>query len=187
MMHTKLKYRHIAPEVHKIKYEEVKAAGSSNDSCLVKSNGKYIAFSWGTSGGGSLAVLPYDKPSRLPPSFPMIRGHHAAIIDHDFYPFNDNLIATASDDSHVKVWQIPEEFTEDLKEPVANLQGHNKKVNFVQYHPTAEHTLASASLDLTVKVWDIQKQAAALTIEGAADSFFTLEWNHNWLADSSNQ
>lgn len=177
-MQTKLKFRHIFPEPHKEKYEQVKPATASSDANLMESNGKYLAFSWQVGGGGSLVVLPNDKTQRLPPNPPHLRGHTGPIQDQDFNPFNDNMIATCSDDTTVRVWEFPEELTEDVTEALVVLQGHGRKVNFVEYHPTAEHILASASMDATVKVWDVEKQKEALSIT-APEAYFSLEWNHN--------
>lgn len=46
---------------------------------------------------------------RLDANVPLIKGHNGAIMDFDFSPFNDNLLATASEDGTVKLWVIPED------------------------------------------------------------------------------
>ena len=58
----------------------------------------------------------------------MIKGHSNAILDFDFYPFDDNYVVTASEDTSVKLWQIPQEFKEDIITPLVSLDGHSKKV-----------------------------------------------------------
>eukprot|EP00331_Platyophrya_macrostoma_P006719 CAMPEP_0176424438 /NCGR_PEP_ID=MMETSP0127-20121128/10837_1 /TAXON_ID=938130 /ORGANISM="Platyophrya macrostoma, Strain WH" /LENGTH=546 /DNA_ID=CAMNT_0017805495 /DNA_START=29 /DNA_END=1669 /DNA_ORIENTATION=- len=178
-MQSKLRFRNVYPEVHKEKYEHVQPATSSSDSGLIKGNSKYLSFAWKVGGGGSLAVLELGKPQRLAPVIPLIKGHNAAIQDQDFNPFNDNVIATASDDTTLKVWEIPEEFTQDVTAPLANLQGHSKKVNFVQYHPSTENILASTSNDGTVKVWDVDRQCEALTLTVPDANYWSLCWNSN--------
>ena len=72
-----------------------------------------------------------------------------------FSPFLDNVIATASNDSLVKVWAIPEfGLTESLGEgdELGNLVGHQKKVMMIRWNPLANFTLASTSIDQTVKL-----------------------------------
>lgn len=57
----------------------------------------------------------YDY-KRLEADVPLIRGHAGPVVDFDFSPFNDNLLATASEDGTVKLWVIPEDgITEDVK------------------------------------------------------------------------
>jgi coronin-1B/1C/6 len=39
---------------------------------------------------------------KLPDSLPVYNGHTAAVIDTDFNPFNNHIIASASEDCKVK-------------------------------------------------------------------------------------
>ena len=45
------------------------------------------------------------------------------MLDFEFYPFNDSYIATASEDSEIRLWEIPEEMKEDLITPISTLSG----------------------------------------------------------------
>lgn len=86
----------------------------------------------------------------------MIKGHSGAVVDFDFSPFNDYLLATASEDGTIKFWVIPEDgITSDVKDSDAELKGHARKVIFSKFHPTADYTMASAGGDATLRVWDI--------------------------------
>lgn len=70
------------------------------------------------------------NPSRLGSAPPLIRGHTGAILDTDFYPFYDRWLMTASEDTTLKLWEIPEGgLTEDITEPYGVLNGHHKKVS----------------------------------------------------------
>ena len=51
--------------------------------------------------GGSFAVIPHDTTGKLPDNLPVMNGHTAAVLDTDFNPFNDNIIASASEDCKV--------------------------------------------------------------------------------------
>jgi coronin-1B/1C/6 len=46
---------------------------------------------------------------RLEADLPLIKGHAGPVVDFDFSPFNDSLLATASEDGIVKLWLIPDE------------------------------------------------------------------------------
>jgi len=178
-MKAKLRFTTLFPNVPKEKFEDVRSSTSTLDASLVKGNSKYAALSWVSSGGGALAILDINKPARLPHTFPMIRGHNGVIMDFDFYPFNENLIITCSEDTTLRLWNIPEPFTEDVTEPLAKLSGHSKKVNLVQFHPSAESIVASAGFEGTVRVWNIESQSSVFAIKGVAESLTSLEWSYN--------
>lgn len=79
---------------------------------------------------------------------PLIKGHAGPIVDFEFSPFNDQLLATASDDGLIKLWIIPEEgITKDVSEQDAELRGHAKKLIFAKFHPVADYTMASTGAD----------------------------------------
>ena len=119
-----------------------------------------------SKGGGVIAVLPAYQFKRLEADIALIRGHAGPVVDFDFSPFNDNLLATASEDGTVKLWQIPEEgITKDVSTPVGTLEGHNRKLIFAKFHPSADYTIATSGIDTTVRVWDISQQRCALTFE----------------------
>ena len=93
---------------------------------------------------------------RLEADVPLIKGHAGQVIDFDFSPFNDNLLATASEDGTIKLWLIPEEgITEDVFDSDAELRGHSKKIILSKFHPSSDYTLASCAADSAVRIWDI--------------------------------
>ena len=52
---------------------------------------------------------------KLEADLPLIKGHARPVVDFNFSPFNDSLLATASEDGTVKLWSIPEEgITKDV-------------------------------------------------------------------------
>jgi coronin-1B/1C/6 len=87
-----------------------------------------------------------------------IAGHAGPVLDFDFHPFDDSLIATASEDSTIKLWQIPEGgLKENVTTPLIDLTNHTRKVTLLRFHPTANNVILSSSADQTVKLWDIEK------------------------------
>ena len=60
---------------------------------------------------------------------PLYRSHTAPVLDTDFARFNDYVIASASEDTKVLIWNVPEELGEPESpdvEPVAKLSGHGR-------------------------------------------------------------
>ena len=76
---------------------------------------------------------------------PIVGGHKAAVLDLQWCPHNDDVIASASEDCTVKVWQIPDYgLLRNLEEPVVDLVAHQRRVGLVVWHPSAQNILLSA-------------------------------------------
>lgn len=128
-----------------------------------------------------------NERGRLPERFPLFRGHTAVVLDTDWNPFNDSLIASGSDDGKVFLWRVPDGFTlygdmpaDEVKDigPVGRLSGHPKKVGHVLFNPAAENVLASASGDFTIKLWDIEAGSSKLSLK-LGDVVQSLSWSAN--------
>ena len=62
-------------------------------------------------------------------NLPKVAGHKSLVLDIMWNPFNDNQIASASEDCKIKIWQIPDGgLSQNMTESVATLEGHQKKV-----------------------------------------------------------
>lgn len=54
-----------------------------------------------SQGGGAFAVIPLNERGKLPDLIPLFKGHSAPVLDTDFNPFNDSVLASASEDGKV--------------------------------------------------------------------------------------
>lgn len=179
------KYRHVfgKPTRKESTYDNLHISRNAWDTNLVKVNPEYLAVNWEASGGGAFAVIPLNEKGRLPEQIPLFRGHTAPVLDTDWNPFNDRIIASGSDDGKVFVWQVPNGFTlySDAEEPqdvapVSKLSGHSRKVGQVLFNPAAENILASASGDYTIKIWDVGTGNSPLTLKHG-DIVQSLSWS----------
>ena len=117
---------------------------------------------------------------RFEADIPLIRGHSNPVVDFDFSPFNDSLLATASEDGSLKLWCIPDEgITKDVHEADAELRGHTRKLILQKFHPSSDYTIVTSSLDTTIRIWDISQQKCAITFEGVKSPTYSLDWSHN--------
>lgn len=142
----------------------------------IKASSKYLAIAL-AGGGGPMMVGRLDRPGRFESgTSQVVQGHKGSVLDFDWNPFDDTMFASASEDTTIKLWGIPEEWEptdqngkakrgESLSESLVDLTGHAKKVTLVRYHPSASNILLSSSADCTVKVWDVEKGEAVTTVE----------------------
>ena len=130
-------------------------------------------------GGGPFGVFPLSKTGKIDNDAPSYTGHTGAVLDFEFSPFNDFILATGSEDSTVKVWSIPEGgLTANVADPLVNLTGHQKKVTLLRFHPTASNVLASASGDHSIKLWDIEKGSNINTLGIHTDLIQDIIWDN---------
>ncbi|KAJ9608796.1 Coronin-like protein crn1 [Cladophialophora chaetospira] len=183
------KYRHVfgRPTRKEQCYDNVRVSKNAWDTNLVKANPEYLALNWDSSGGGAFAVIPVKERGRQPERIPLFRGHTAVVLDTDWNPFNDSLIASGSDDGKVFLWRVPDDFTlqldlpaDEVKDisPVGKLSGHPKKVGHVLFNPAAENVLASAAGDFTIKIWDIEAGSSKLSLK-VGEVIQSLSWSAN--------
>jgi len=173
------------PPKKELCFDDLKATRSAWDSNYICANPLFFAVLWESGGGGSFAVIPWSAGKqwggKVDPKLPVIAGHKSAVLDIDFNPFNDNLIASASEDCTGKIWGIPEGgLTQNITEPLQTLQGHRRKIGTCKFNPVANNLLATSGVDYAVKVWDIEKGQAVVSIDAAhADIIQSCEWNFN--------
>ncbi|KAH3758099.1 actin binding protein [Pelomyxa schiedti] len=175
------KYRHVFGTAERPEkcYSGVRIANTAWDTNFVAANTRYFAMLWESGGGGAFAVIPHETTGKLP-EVPLVSGHRAAVLDLDWNPFNDSLIASCSEDCMVNVWNIPEGgLKAPMTTPVQTLSGHKRKVGTVNFHPCANNVLASTSADFTVKVWDIERGEEMFNVPGHADLIQSCSWNKN--------
>ncbi|KAI1268705.1 DUF1900-domain-containing protein [Xylariaceae sp. FL1019] len=179
------KYRHVFGKSTRKEscYDNLRISRNAWDTNLVKANPEYLSVNWESGGGGAFAVIPLNEKGKVPDVIPLFRGHTATVLDTDWNPFNDRLIASASDDGKIMLWEVPQGFSlfTDAEEPadvapVLKLIGHSRKVGQVLFNPAAENILASASGDLTIKLWDVGAGAAVHTLNHP-DIVQSLSWN----------
>uniref|UniRef100_A0A670JT29 Coronin n=1 Tax=Podarcis muralis TaxID=64176 RepID=A0A670JT29_PODMU len=121
------------------------------------------------------------QTGRVDKNIPLVTGHTAPVLDIDWCPHNDNVIASASEDTTVMVWQIPDYIPmRNLTEPVVTLEGHSKRVGILTWHPTARNILLSAGGDNVIILWNVGTGEALLTLDDLhTDLIYNVCWNHN--------
>jgi len=160
-------------------YDNIRTSKATWDTTFSAVNPKFYAVITEASGGGAFLVVPLSKTGRLAPDQPLVAGHKGPVLDISWCPHNDNVIASASDDMTIKIWQIPDEgVTSTLTEPVVTLSGHQRRVGFVVWHPSAQNILVSASSDNTAIVWNVGT-GEPLNVITLPETVLSVCWNWN--------
>ncbi|XP_053327442.1 coronin-1A [Spea bombifrons] len=177
------KFRHVFGQPVKADqcYDDIRVSQNTWDSNFCAVNPKFLAIVVEASGGGAFMVLPLSKTGRLDKSQPLVCGHTAPVLDVDWCPHNDNVIASGSEDCSVMVWEIPDGgLTRSLTEPIVTLEGHTKRVGIITWHPTAQNILLSAGCDNLILIWDVGTGQSVISLDELhADLIYSVAWNRD--------
>ncbi|XP_077021502.1 coronin-6 isoform X1 [Tamandua tetradactyla] len=177
------KFRHVFGQAAKADqaYEDIRVSKVTWDSSFCAVNPKFLAIIVEAGGGGAFIVLPLAKTGRVDKNYPLVTGHTGPVLDIDWCPHNDNIIASASDDTTIMVWQIPD-YTpvRNITEPIITLEGHSKRVGILSWHPTARNVLLSAGGDNVIIIWNVGTGEALLSLDDMhPDIIHSVCWNSN--------
>ncbi|EPY87521.1 coronin-1B [Camelus ferus] len=177
------KFRHVfgQPVKNDQCYEDIRVSRVTWDSTFCTVNPKFLAVIVEASGGGAFLVLPLSKTGRIDKAYPTVCGHTGPVLDIDWCPHNDEVIASGSEDCTVMVWQIPENgLSSPLTEPVVVLEGHTKRVGIITWHPTARNVLLSAGCDNVVLIWNVGTAEELYRLDSLhPDLIYNISWNRN--------
>lgn len=117
----------------------------------------------------------------------MARSHTAAVLDTDWSPHNDSIVASGGEDGKVMIWKVEDSAFEGWGQegwvpqdfdPVLRIDGSPRKIGQVLFHPTASNVLASSSGEYTIKLWDLANPEDARSIlSGHSDIIQSMAFN----------
>ncbi|KAK3520652.1 hypothetical protein QTP70_029783 [Hemibagrus guttatus] len=175
------KFRHVFGQAVKADqcYDDIRISQMTWDSNFCSVNPKFVAMIVDASGGGAFIVLPLSKTGRIDMSQPTVCGHTGPVLDIEWCPHNDNIIASGSEDCSVMIWEIPDGgLMVPLKEPVVKLDGHSKRVGILSWHPTAHNVLMTAGCDNVVILWNVARGEAVVRMDTVhTDLIYSACWN----------
>lgn len=152
----------------------------SPESNVIKSNQKFIAVPWKLA--GAIGVISASTKGTIPEEIPLI-SQEDGINEFNFNPFNEHLIAAASQDGAARLYTIPDEgLTKDLTTASSTLSGHSKRLMFVDWHPLAYNVLVTATTD-EIKLWDVGAEKPVVDFPKVYKGQVTsISWNYDGSA-----
>ncbi|MGH0182997.1 UNVERIFIED_CONTAM: hypothetical protein FKN15_010853 [Acipenser sinensis] len=126
-------------------YEDIRVSKVTWDSSFCAVNPKFVAIIVESSGGGAILALPLCKTGRVDKNYPLIIGHSGPVLDVDWCPHNDNILASGSEDCSV----MENEKAHEGSRPMRGLFLSDGKVFTTGFSRTSERQLA---------LWDPEKQ-----------------------------
>lgn len=175
------KYRHLfgKDEQQRNCFNNVNVGSPAPDADLIRANGRYFAVPWATP--GTLCVVPLATPGAVDrDNLPLIvQDDEASVNAFAFHPFDDHLVATATQDAKAHLWRFPEGgLTEDITTPVQTFAGgHATRLVLIDFHPLAEGVLVTVGADKTVRLWDVESAGERVVLTDHRDQITSLTWN----------
>jgi len=175
------KYRHIFGQAMRkeLCYDGLKITKSTQDGQFCAANNKFVAVCCAAAGGGAFIVLTHTETGRVDINHPKVTGHKGEILDLAWCPFNDNLIASSSEDGTIKIWEIPDTgLEENLDEPLVSLDYHQRRVPQILWHPSAANIILSCGHDDLILVWNAEEGEVVCEI-AMPSTVFCVCWNED--------
>ncbi|XP_008921566.2 coronin-2A [Manacus vitellinus] len=164
-------------------YDCVPITHSVHDNHFCAVNPNFIAVVTECVGGGAFLVIPIKQTGKLDPHYPKVCGHKGNVLDIKWNPFNDFVIASCSEDSTVKIWDIPNQLLKrNITSPKKELLGHAGRVILIEWHPTADNILFSSGYDYKIMIWNLDVKEAVISepvkvLDAHADVVLSMSFN----------
>lgn len=146
------KFRHIFGTTAKadLCYNGIKTSGLGDTNCAVSE--KFLAI----LKDKKIFIIPLEKVGRCEENVMLFLDCKEKVLDVQWSPFNDCLLASADEAGDILVWLIPDGgLTESTKDAHYQLvDKHTRKVTSIQWHPSADYIIAACGYEEFVTVWN---------------------------------
>uniref|UniRef100_A0A915PVJ3 Coronin n=1 Tax=Setaria digitata TaxID=48799 RepID=A0A915PVJ3_9BILA len=140
----------------------------------VAANPKMIALAIDVPAGGVVQVAKLCHMGRGRMELGKIKDHEGAVCDVKWNPFNDNVLATGSHDTTVRIWHIDDM----LRIRCLRIsRAHSRRVSAIEWHTTVDNAVFSISLDGRIVLWNIETDEIVYRIEDCNAVSISLSYN----------
>ncbi|KAJ6230693.1 wd-40 repeat-containing protein msi2-related [Anaeramoeba flamelloides] len=100
-----------------------------------------------------------------------IKIHDQSVEDVEWYPHNENMFGSVSDDKTLKMYDLRE------KKGTTTVINHKDETNSLNFHPTREEFVITGSSDNMSYLWDIRKPLDNIhCFASHSDSVYKVSW-----------
>ena len=119
---------------------------------IIAVNEKYLAMLW--EGDKKIKIVDSSCTMNINDEIPCLNSENN-IMDLEFSPFHNNLLASSTANKSVLLWKIPENgINENNINEKAEYTKHNNKVFFVNFNPVVSDVICSCCLNGEIHVWN---------------------------------
>ncbi|XP_058237511.1 coronin-2B isoform X2 [Hemibagrus wyckioides] len=159
-------------------FEGIPITKNVHDNHFCAVNSKFLAIVTESSGGGAFIIIPVTQSGRIDPHHPKVCGHQGNVLDIKWNPFHENIIASCSEDSSVRIWEIPDGgLRRNMTEAILELYGHSRRVGLIEWHPTSSGILFSAGYDYKILIWNLEIGEPVKMIDCHTDVILCMSFN----------
>lgn len=143
---------------------------TSLDGPILAASASFWAIPW-VGGGGPVFVSSLCASGKVEPDCNLVNGHRGPVNSIAFSHFRPSLMATASEDSTVKLWDLPGSClgagSMSADDAMADLTFNSTAARYVEFHPAADNILMTTNADHSLQLCDVAAggDSAALTID----------------------
>uniref|UniRef100_H3B3J1 Coronin n=1 Tax=Latimeria chalumnae TaxID=7897 RepID=H3B3J1_LATCH len=161
-------------------YDGISVTKNVHDNHFCAVNSKFLAIVIECAGGGAFIVIPLEQTGRIDPHYSKVCGHQGNVLDIKWNPFFENIIASCSEDTSVRIWQIPDGgLKRNMTEAVLELYGHSRRIGLIEWHPTSNNILFSAGYDYKILIWNLDIGEPVKMIDCHSDVILSMSFNTN--------
>lgn len=160
-------------------YEGFRVTNCASDGTFVAANKKFIASCVEVGGSGAFMVLPVSKTGRLDVNLPKVSGHKEYVLDMQWNPFNDNMLATSSEDGSIRIWEFSDLglFTNmESDKALLTLEYHERRCTQISWHPIASNVLLSVSQEPKICIWNLDDGVVEVEI-ASPEIVYSASWS----------
>uniref|UniRef100_A0A2L2YGN7 Coronin n=1 Tax=Parasteatoda tepidariorum TaxID=114398 RepID=A0A2L2YGN7_PARTP len=145
----------------------------------IKASASLIAFNVDSGGGGNLGILSLNESGSKSKGLSVLRAHSEFVTDFEFCPYDDGILATCSQDHHIKLWRLSEEnLSSNVPcNPEVDILTQNK-VEVLKFNPQADCIVSTAE-DNIIHLWDVNKKQSIFTDSSHEDTIQSISWKHS--------
>ena len=136
-------------------YSKSNLSKTSTDGRLISINEKYLAIAQNSP--GFIKIIDSNNNKRLETNNLISTNDKSNILDIEFSPFDNNILAYSNENKSVIIMNIYEESNNIKLKNFDIFKKHNNKVNKINFNPVASNIMASGTVFREVYIWDSTK------------------------------